>query len=197
MSRFEKPRIWPKATDLGVYDLFENDSLFKNLKTIPNPPKWSKITFRASNNMILGVQGGVGLIRSAKIAQKWTSKKSSNLKKSLIKWRKVYYISYIIYFFSFHKWFFDFLEVNFWPIFELLMSPTPPKHLISYCFRLWSWFLIIWEGLTLFLDFWKMSRFEKGHIPLNPSLLAEYAVSQNDSFFWTLFWTLKMTSNQL
>ena len=49
------------------------------------------------DNMILGVQGGVGLIRSAKIAQKWTSKKSSNLKKSLIKWRKVYYIWYIIY----------------------------------------------------------------------------------------------------
>ena len=29
MSRFEKPRIPPKAKDLGVYDLFENDSLFK------------------------------------------------------------------------------------------------------------------------------------------------------------------------
>ena len=97
MSRFEKPRIRPKATDLGVYDLFENDSLFKNLKIVPTPPKWLKITTRAQNNMILGVQGGVGLIRSAKIAQKWTSKKSSNLKKSLIKWRKVYYIWYIIY----------------------------------------------------------------------------------------------------
>ena len=30
----------------------------------------------------------------------------------------------------------DFLEVNFWQFFELLMSPTPPEHLISYCFRL-------------------------------------------------------------
>ena len=39
------------------------------------------------------------------------------------------------------------------------MSPTPPEHLISYCFRLWSWFLIIWEGLVWFLDFWKTSHF--------------------------------------
>ena len=78
----------------------------------------------------------------------------------------IYYILYIMYhiLFSFYKWFFDFLEVNFWPIFELLMSPTPPEHLISYCFRLWSWFLIIWEGLAQFLDFWKVSRFQKGQI---------------------------------
>ena len=64
----------------------------------------------------------------------------------------IYHISYIIYFSTFFKSF-------FWAIFELLMSPTSPEHLISYCLSLWSWFLIIWEGLVWFLDFWKTSHF--------------------------------------
>ena len=60
----------------------------------------------------------------------------------------IYYILYIIYHISytFHHFISDFLrcedflEVHFWPIFELLMTPTPPEHLISYCLRLWTWF---------------------------------------------------------
>ena len=117
----------------------------------------------------------------------------------------IYYILYIIYHISytFHHFISDFLrcedflEVHFWPIFELLMTPTPPEHLISYCLRLWTWFLIIWEGLVWFLDFWKTSRFVSGGISPFPTLLMKYRQSEIGSFFSTPFWTLKMTSNHL
>ena len=33
------------------------------------------------------------------------------------------------------------------------MTPTPLENLISHCFRIWTWSLIIWEGLVfLFLE---------------------------------------------
>ena len=71
----------------------------------------------------------------------------------------IYYILYIIYYISYIIYFSTFFKSFFWAIFELLMSPTSPEHLISYCLSLWSWFLIIWEGLVWFLDFWKTSHF--------------------------------------
>ena len=110
-----------------------------------------------------GGQGGQG---KAKIAQKrviLTQKRPKNARGGVLEPPKhpknniydiyyiiyhilyiIYYILYIIYHISytFHHFISDFLrcedflEVRFWPIFELLMTPTPPEHLISYCLRL-------------------------------------------------------------
>ena len=103
-----------------------------------------------------GGQGGQG---KAKIAQKrviLTQKRPKIARGGVLEPPKhpknnIYYIYYIIYYilyiiyhisYTFHHFISDFLrcedflEVHFWPIFELLMTPTPPEHLISYCLRL-------------------------------------------------------------
>ena len=51
------------------------------------------------------------------------------------------------------------------------MTPTPPEHLISHCFRLWTWSLIIWEGLVFW--FLKKEPFCVGWYPPIPAAFDE------------------------
>ena len=51
------------------------------------------------------------------------------------------------------------------------MTPTPPENLISHCFRLWTWSLIIWEGLVFW--FLKNELFCVGWYPPIPAAFDE------------------------
>ena len=70
------------------------------------------------------------------------------------------------------------------------MTPTPPEHLISHCFRLWTWSLIIWEGLVFW--FLKKEPFCVGWYPPIPAAFDEIPPVWNRLVFLNPFWTLKM-----
>ena len=62
------------------------------------------------------------------------------------------------------------------------MTPTPPEHLISHCFRLWTWSLIIWEGLVFL--FLKNEPFCVGWYPPIPAAFDEIPPVWNRLIFF-------------